>query len=503
MPTNWNRTASSEKYNNYDRRLQASIGLITQPFYNLDYWPEIQTENYYTVSGYKVTVVKTGEEKTYTCLCPDFTQNTENEVLKTFNGQIKPSTIASNLRSPRSWAGSLAGPFNPCKHITAAKRPSSLGYYVPIPPEYVQEIEMSDIPDSLPLLDDRITIVRGETFARIRLGLSTRANIKTLTTGRSLIDEDLNYTIFCNNEESINIVLNSTTLETPEGFKCVVVRGGNGAVNFTSSETIHSAGTSIVVENGYAEITFKSTGEWIVTGDLVSGGSGGSDYIEFTTQVTESRSVTDADLNKIIECNSTSDITITLNSATLTTPENFQCAIRRIGTGKVILSTPGTLEASGTEITKQKQAVYVNHKGSNNWIILGALTTESEYLLKSEFAPNNLILSAKNAAPLAEAIASLPYTLTLADHGKEKSIASGTGVVKIPDAVSGWLGFICLISLDGTGAITFEASSGATPILIFSGGSTFNKLKKEGGTVSIRVRSALSNIWKIEGALEE
>lgn len=89
---------------------------------DLDYWsnPFFYIEEKWIVNNYEVFPTGTPATPSYTCNCPDFTQNTEGS--PAFTDIFSVSRWSSILRGRRSWAGSNAGPFNPCKHIMAVKR---------------------------------------------------------------------------------------------------------------------------------------------------------------------------------------------------------------------------------------------------------------------------------------------------------------------------------------------------------------------------------------------
>ena len=84
---------------------------------------ENPTENYET-KGYewlhkRYLITSSGNPcnpSGFTCTCPDFTQQ-EKEGQHWLDESLQESN-----RVTRSWAGSEAGPFNPCKHIMAVKR---------------------------------------------------------------------------------------------------------------------------------------------------------------------------------------------------------------------------------------------------------------------------------------------------------------------------------------------------------------------------------------------
>lgn len=83
---------------------------------------------------------------------------------------------------------------------------------------------------------------------------------------------------------------------------------------------------------------------------------------------------------------------------------------------------------------------------------------------------------------------------------KELIVSSGTGILEIPDSISGFADYWnCMVSLDGSGDITIQREDTTDTNLLFSGGNTNNHLKTQ-GTIVIRHRT--SNVWKIEGGLE-
>ena len=115
------------------------------------------------------------------------------------------------------------------------------------------------------------------------------------------------------------------------------------------------------------------------------------------------------------------------------------------------------------------------------------------------FDPNVVAVAEEFSSAYAKEVS---YILQASDKQKERFI-NQDATIFIPDATESFKDFICIISLDSPGVVTFEKATGSNPILIFSGGVTYNKLKRTGGSATIRVRSVVTNTWKIEGALEE
>ncbi len=88
--------------------------------------------------------------------------------------------------------------------------------------------------------------------------------------------------------------------------------------------------------------------------------------------VQSNRSLVATDNNKILSCQSTQQLDLTLDPSLIY--PGFQVTIRKKGTGDVFLSLAANqvLEAVGNKITQQYTAIYLTYQGSNLWIALGA-----------------------------------------------------------------------------------------------------------------------------------
>ena len=93
-------------------------------------------------------------------------------------------------------------------------------------------------------------------------------------------------------------------------------------------------------------------------------GSGFTGFVE----VSESRSLADDDLGKILICDtSSSDITIILDETALTNPINFSCQVFNKGTNKVIFATASTFLSQLVELSIQNSSLNIYYQSSGIW----------------------------------------------------------------------------------------------------------------------------------------
>ena len=260
----------------------------------------------------------------------------------------------------------------------------------------------------------------------------------------------------------------------------------------------------------------------------------GSGFTGFV-YIAESRSLTDEDNGKILVVDtSANNITLTLDVATLTNTENYHVHISNDGSNSVIINTANNnnLLAKGNELKYIYDTASIYYDGNNNWRAIGALDTVdvnslmrtqiydpdgngtieanvdlSEYSTTQEIA-NTYI--AKTDAIAASQVTGYTYSdinnandyqLVADDYKKEFFIDSQTKTILLPNDATGFdEGWDCLLTLSGTGDITFKRANNSTTGIIFSGGNTNTQLKTQ-GTVSIRHLS--NNVWFINGFLEE